>query len=46
MSSEEKTRISGEVPRPSNSPVLPTINPQAEKPQAASAGLPSFVYVA
>jgi hypothetical protein len=31
MSAEEKTRVSGDAPRQGNSPVLPTVNPQAEK---------------
>ncbi|CAH0014652.1 unnamed protein product [Clonostachys rhizophaga] len=33
MSGEEKSRVSGETSRSANSPVLPTVNPQAEKGQ-------------
>lgn len=31
MSGEEKSRVSGEVSRGGNAPVLPTVNPNAEK---------------
>jgi len=42
---EEKVRVSGELPR--DAPVLPTLNPDAEKAAAEkkSSGIPSFVYV-
>ncbi|KAG6037415.1 hypothetical protein E4U41_005152 [Claviceps citrina] len=41
--SEEKSRVSGEVFRPE--PVLPTVNPQAEKSQAARSAVPPVFYV-
>jgi hypothetical protein len=47
MSVEEKTRTSGESPREQTSgPILPTVNPEAEKTQPTKAPIPSFVYVA
>jgi hypothetical protein len=51
MSADEKTRSSGESPREQTSgPILPTVNPDAEKAQTAkSSGIhPAFyvVYVA
>jgi hypothetical protein len=46
MSGEEKTRVSGEVSRSGGAPVLPTVNPQAEKSQSASGGVHPAVYVA
>lgn len=45
MSADEKTRVSGDVPRPDASPVLPTVNPQAEKPQPATAALHPIFYI-
>jgi hypothetical protein len=46
MSVEEKTRTSGESPREQTSgPILPTVNPEAEKVQPPKATIPSFVYV-
>ncbi|KAJ9165042.1 TPT-domain-containing protein [Coniochaeta hoffmannii] len=46
MSVEEKTRTSGELPREQTSgPILPTVNPEAEKTQPPKAAIPSFVYV-
>lgn len=35
--SEEKSRVSGEVTRSGNSPVLPTVNPQADKSSSSLA---------
>lgn len=48
MSAEEKMRTSGEVVRfeTSNSPVLPTVKPEAEKSQPAKASIHPAVYVA
>jgi hypothetical protein len=44
--SEEKVRVSGEVSRPANAPVLPTVNPDAEKRQdPASNGIHPAFYV-
>lgn len=45
--SEEKVRVSGEVSRSANSPVLPTVNPDSEKRQsdAASNGIHPAFYV-
>jgi hypothetical protein len=46
MSGEEKTRVSGEVTRSGSSPVLPTVNPQAEKSQSSlSIGIHPAFYV-
>ncbi|KOS22216.1 putative sugar phosphate/phosphate translocator [Escovopsis weberi] len=46
MSSEEKSRVSGEVSRgDSSSPVLPTVNPAADKPQASKFSLHPAFYV-
>jgi len=42
---EEKVRLSGEIPRAANSPILPTINPDAEKSEAPKATLHPAVYV-
>jgi len=43
----EKQRISGEQERQGpDVPVLPTVNPDAEKAQAAKAGLHPAVYIA
>lgn len=41
--SEEKSRISGEVSRAE--PVLPTINPQIEKPQPVKSAVHPVFYV-
>ncbi|KAG8409991.1 hypothetical protein J3459_007762 [Metarhizium acridum] len=44
--SEEKSRVSGEVPRAeSSSPVLPTVNPAAEKPQPPKSVVHPAFYV-
>lgn len=45
--SEEKVRVSGEVSRSTNAPVLPTVNPDSEKRQsdAASNGIHPAFYV-
>jgi hypothetical protein len=46
--SEEKVRVSGELSRPATSPVLPTLNADAEKAAAEKAKatvVPTFVYV-
>lgn len=46
MSVEEKTRTSGESPREqAGAPILPIVNPEAEKTQPTKAAIPSFVYV-
>lgn len=46
MSLEEKTRVSGEVPRSeSKGPVLPTVNPNVEKQQAQKPTLHPAIYV-
>lgn len=42
---EEKSRISGDAPRGSSAPVLPTVNPQAEKSQQSSFSLHPGFYV-
>lgn len=44
---DEKVRVSGELSRGQAAPVLPTINPDAEKAASdkKSAGVPAFVYV-
>ncbi len=31
MGSEEKVRLSGDISRPSDAPILPTVNPASEK---------------
>ncbi|KAI1781075.1 TPT-domain-containing protein [Hypoxylon cercidicola] len=41
---DEKTRTSGEVPRP-DGPILPTTNPEAEKPQPPKAAIHPAFYV-
>ncbi len=45
--SEEKVRVSGEVPRAADSPILPTVNPAVEKKEAQQANglLPPWIYV-
>ncbi|CAK7234790.1 hypothetical protein SCUCBS95973_009052 [Sporothrix curviconia] len=49
MSAEEKMRTSGEGPREagssSSAPVLPTVNPDAEKSQAPKSAIPAAAYV-
>jgi len=45
MSGEEKSRISGDAPRQSNGPVLPTVNPSAEKTQQPGFSLHPTFYV-
>ena len=46
MVADEKTRTSGETPRTeSKDPILPTVNPEAERAQAPKFQLPSAVYV-
>jgi hypothetical protein len=43
---EEKVRISGESPRAADAPILPTVNPAAEKVQEpAKAGIHPAFYV-
>jgi hypothetical protein len=43
---EEKVRTSGDVSRPADAPVLPTVNPDAEKkPAAPEPSIPAAVYV-
>ena len=46
MGIEEKTRTSGDSPREaSNGPVLPTVNPDAEKSQPAKPAVHPAAYV-
>lgn len=48
MSADEKMRTSGDIPRDgasSSAPVLPTVNPDAEKSQQPKASIPAAVYV-
>ncbi|KAL2140889.1 hypothetical protein VTI28DRAFT_3079 [Corynascus sepedonium] len=45
MGVEEKTRASGDQPREQNEPVLPTVNPQVEKPQPPKPSLHPAFYV-
>jgi hypothetical protein len=44
---EEKVRVSGDMSRPADAPVLPTINPEVEKKAAPApeAGIPAAFYV-
>lgn len=42
----EKERTSGEIPREQDAPVLPTVNPDAQKPESSKVVIPSAVYVA
>ncbi len=44
---DEKARVSGELPRQESGPILPTVNPDAEKsnPVAPTAALHPAVYV-
>lgn len=44
MGVEEKTRASGDQPREQNGPILPTVNPDAEKQQPSKP--PSSVHPA
>lgn len=46
MSAEEKTRTSGEVPRTAESSILPTVNPDAQKPEPPKSSIHPAVYVA
>lgn len=44
---DEKTRVSGEIPRPEpKGPVLPIVNPEADKPQPPKSTIHPAVYVA
>jgi hypothetical protein len=45
MSAEEKTRVSGDIARSDSSPVLPTVNPLADKPAPAKASFHPVFYV-
>ncbi|PNP42844.1 hypothetical protein TGAM01_v201482 [Trichoderma gamsii] len=45
MSGEEKIRVSGDITRADSSPVLPTVNPQVDKPAPAKASLHPIFYV-
>ncbi|PHH60808.1 hypothetical protein CDD81_1159 [Ophiocordyceps australis] len=45
MSADEKTRVSGDISRSDASPTLPTVNPQADKPQASKASIHPALYV-
>lgn len=45
MSGEEKIRVSGDITRADSSPVLPTVNPQVDKPAPAKASLHPVFYV-
>ncbi|KAH8820014.1 triose-phosphate transporter family-domain-containing protein [Xylogone sp. PMI_703] len=42
---EEKARVSAELSRPANAPVLPTVNPAAEKQEPAKPALHPAAYV-
>jgi hypothetical protein len=43
---EEKVRVSGDMSRPADAPILPTTNPEVEKKAPApEAGLPAAAYV-
>lgn len=42
---EEKARVSAELSRPSDAPVLPTVNPAVEKPEPPKPALHPAVYV-
>lgn len=42
---EEKVRVSGEISRPADAPILPTVNPATEKPVEKAGGLHASVYV-
>lgn len=45
MGVDEKTRVSGEVTREQDSPVLPTVNPEAQKSEPAKASIHPALYV-
>lgn len=45
MGADEKTRVSGEVTRDQDSPVLPTVNPEAQKSEPAKASIHPALYV-
>lgn len=45
MGVEEKTRTSGEQAQDQNGPVLPTVNPEAEKAQPPKSSLHPAFYV-
>ena len=45
MGADEKTRVSGEVAREKDSPVLPTVNPEAQKSEPAKAAIHPALYV-
>ncbi|KAK4240240.1 triose-phosphate transporter family-domain-containing protein [Achaetomium macrosporum] len=45
MGVEEKTRASGDQPRDQNGPILPTVNPEAEKSQPPKPSLHPAFYV-
>ncbi|KAL3292079.1 triose-phosphate transporter [Colletotrichum asianum] len=45
MGADEKTRVSGEVPRGENGSILPTTNPDLEKSQPPKAAIHPALYV-
>lgn len=45
MGADEKTRVSGEVTREQDSPILPTVNPEAQKSEPAKAAIHPALYV-
>jgi hypothetical protein len=45
MGVEEKTRASGDQPREQDGPLLPTVNPEADKPQPPKPSLHPALYV-
>ncbi|KAK7724032.1 hypothetical protein SLS64_000366 [Diaporthe eres] len=45
MGVDEKTRVSGEVTREQDSPVLPTVNPEVQKSEPAKASIHPALYV-
>ncbi|TDZ35978.1 putative sugar phosphate/phosphate translocator [Colletotrichum trifolii] len=45
MGADEKTRVSGDVPRGDNSSILPTTNPDVEKSQPPKASIHPALYV-
>ncbi|KAK4212878.1 triose-phosphate transporter family-domain-containing protein [Rhypophila decipiens] len=46
MGAEDKERTSGDSPRDQNGPVLPTVNPEVEKPQSPQSSIHPALYVA
>lgn len=42
---EEKVRVSGEVSRPADAPILPTVNPAAEQSEPPKAAVHPAFYV-